>query len=222
MTIHLIKEIDKLKTALQSMGQLVDETLHAAVEVVLSGDKKLAVKVMQSDEMIDQRELEVEEECLKILALYQPVAKDLRFIVAALKINNDLERIGDMATNIAGRAFQLSALTPVTAPFDLRALCEKVTAMLHKSLEAMVKLDANMAEEVRRSDVQVDEIHRGMYEKTQTEMRKHPENCEQLILLLSVSKNLERIADLSTNIAEDVIYLVTGEIIRHKKQAMLR
>ena len=221
MTVHLIKEIDRLKSSLLSVGTLVEETLHMAVKAVLTRDRKLAVKVMQTDDIINEREVDVEEECLKLLALYQPVATDLRFIVAALKINNDLERIGDMASNIAGRAYTLSRHEHITPPFDLDALTEKTTSMLRKSLEALVNLDPSLSIQVREADHEVDEIHKEMYVKTQAEIKRCPENCEQLIMFLSVSKNLERIADLTTNIAEDVIYLVSGEIVRHRKHAFL-
>jgi phosphate transport system protein len=175
----------------------------------------LAARVIGVDLEIDKREVEVEEECLKLLALYQPVATDLRFIVTALKINNDLERIGDLAANIADRAESLATAPPITAPFDYQAMAESATDMLRKSVDALVNLDTALAREVLLSDDAVDALNRTTYEKVCSAARRTPENIDPLLRIMTVSHNLERIADHATNIAEDVIYMVEGKIVRH-------
>ena len=150
-----------------------------------------------------------------MLALYQPVATDLRLIVAALKINNDLERVGDLAVNIAERALFLATQKPVEIAFDFRLMGEKTQAMLAKSLDALVRADTALARQVCKSDDEVDAMNRKVYLRVQDAIRKNPEDLESLIHLLSVSRHLERIADLATNVAEDVIYMAEGEIVRH-------
>jgi phosphate transport system protein len=163
-------------------------------------------------------EVGVEEDCLKILALHQPVAIDLRFIVAVLKINNDLERIGDLAVNIAERSAFLSKHPPVGLSLGLIEMVDKVQDMLKHSLDALIGLSSGLAQEVCASDDAVDAMNRQMYIKIQDAIRKNPEQLESLIHLLSVSRHLERIADHATNIAEDVIYMVEGQIARHRTE----
>ena len=158
----------------------------------------------------------MEEECLKLLALHQPVAVDLRFLTAVIKINNDLERIGDQAVNIAERVVTIARRPPVTVPFDYTLMAEKTEAMLRESLDALVNLDADLAHEVCLKDDEVDDMNREIYDKVKDAIRSQPERVGYLINLLLVSRHLERIADLATNIAEEVIYMVEGEISRHK------
>jgi phosphate transport system protein len=160
----------------------------------------------------------LEEECLKILALHQPVAIDLRFVIAVLKINNDLERIGDLAVNIAERALFLTSQKPVDIPFDFMGMSEKTKIMLKMSLDALVNMDAKMAHDVCALDDGVDAINRRMYQQVQEGILENPEQIGSLIHCLSTSRHLERIADHATNIAEDVIYMVAGEIVRHKAE----
>jgi len=160
-------------------------------------------------------EVDLEEDCLKILALHQPVAIDLRFIVAVLKINSDLERIGDEAVNIAERARFLSSKEKLDFLLDFPPMAEKVQSMLNKSLRSLVDMDSRAAREVCISDDEIDAINKQMFIKVQERMKIHPEEIERLIPLLSVSRYLERIADHATNIAEDVIYMVEGVITRH-------
>ncbi|MBT6716503.1 MAG: phosphate signaling complex protein PhoU, partial [Nitrospina sp.] len=164
---------------------------------------------------IDQREVYVEEECLKILALHQPVANDLRLIIAILKINNDLERIADLSVNIAERAVYLSTQARVELPFDLQDMAQKVRSMLKRSLDSLVNRDDKLARQVCEDDDAVDDLNREMYGCVERAIKKDPDNLNSYIQLLSASRYLERMADHATNIAEDVIYLVTGEIIRH-------
>ncbi len=218
MSAHLKKEIDHLKKELLTLCGMVEDSLWQAVKSIKTRDVKLAEKVMDSDIETDQMEVKVEEECLKILALHQPVAIDLRFIITALKINSDLERIGDLAVNIAERSQFLSAQKPIDMPFDFETMAEKTQAMVKKSLVALVNIDCDLAGEVCRADDEIDAINRQMYDQVKDQTKQTPENIEILIHLLSISRHLERIADHATNIAEDVIYMVKGEIVRHKTE----
>jgi len=215
MTAHLRSEIEGLKRRLLTQAAMVEEQLALAVKAVEERSADLARRVMEGDLEIDRSEVTIEEECFKLLALHQPVAVDLRFIVAALKVNNDLERVGDLAVNIAERAAFLCDVSPVAVPFDFEGMAAKTRAMLAKSLDALINLDVAAANEVCRADDEVDAINRDMYEQVKKAIRKHPEHIEQLVHLLCVSRHLERVADHATNIAEDLIYLVEGRIVRH-------
>ena len=218
MSVHLHREIDELKKRILGLSALVEESLYKAVKAVEARDEKLARVVIEGDQQLDMVEVEVEEECLKILALHQPVAADLRFIVAVLKINNDLERIGDLAVNIASRAIKLSAIkTQPEALIDFQDLESKVQQMLRRSLESLVNLNEEIAKSVCSSDDAIDDINRSIHKQVIQATREHPNDVERFIILLSVSKNLERIADHATNIAEDVLYMIRGEIVRHSK-----
>ena len=174
MTIHLQREIEKLKKDLLLICSIVEEQVEMAIRALLDRDTVLAQKVVSGDADVDRREIEVEEECLKTLALHQPVANDLRMLIAALKINNDLERIGDLAVNIAREAEAFAAEPPVDVPIDVGGMIEAA-------------------------------------------IRSTPDRITALLKLMAVCRNLERIADRATNIAEDVIYMVEGKIVRHHK-----
>ena len=215
MTAHLIHEPQHLTQRTFSMATLVEDNLYLAVKAVQERNEDAAGQVINNDDAVDTAEIAVEEECLKLLALYQPVAIDLRFIVAVLKLNNDLERIGDLAVNIAERALFLCRLAPVPVPFDFDTMATKATRMLKQSLDSLINKDVAAAVAVCAADAEVDAINRGMYEQVKAAIREHPEHLDALIHLLSVSRHLERIADHTTNIAEDVIYLVEGRIARH-------
>ena len=218
MTVHMKREIDKLKHMLISLCEVVEASLQQAVKSIRQRDKKLAKKVIDTDIEIDHMEVDIEEECLKILALYQPVAIDLRFIITALKINNDLERIGDLAVNLAERSMFLAGQQKVDVPFDFDEMTEKTQSMLRKSLEALVNMDSKMAYEVCAADDEVDDMNRQMFQIVQDTIRTHPQWIGSLINLLSASRQLERVADHATNIAEDVIYMIEGRIVRHKAE----
>ncbi|OQX23779.1 MAG: phosphate transport system regulatory protein PhoU, partial [Desulfobacteraceae bacterium IS3] len=183
-------------------------------------DAELAEKIIKADYEIDEIEIEVEEECLKILALYQPVAVDLRFIIAVIKINNDLERIGDQAKNIAQRVKIIAKREKIEVAFDYVLMSEKVESMLRKSLDALVKMDCDLALNVCALDDEVDAIKNEAYDLLKQVMQQKPDRLGYLINLLLISRHLERIADHATNIAEEVIYLVEGEIVRHEKLAI--
>ncbi len=211
----LSREIDKLKERLLLIGGEVERSLSDAVRAVDERDLELARKVVDHDTEIDRMEVDLEEECLKILALYQPVATDLRFIVTVLKVNNDLERIGDLAANIADYSLMLNGGKDVPFSYDFATMAAKTQEMLSNSLDALVNRSADLAHRVRNADDEVDDLHRQMYGKVEKRMKDHPELMSVFIKHIGLSRCLERIADLATNIAEDVIYLVTGEIVRH-------
>lgn len=218
MSLHLQRQIDKLKKMVLTLGTRVEETVEGAIRSIETRDTSNAQKIIDADNEIDLMEIDVEEECLHTLALHQPVAFDLRYVVAVLKINNDLERIADLAVNIAEKVEYLRQWNPPTiAAFDLPTMTRKVRVMLHQSLDAMVQIDPDMAEKVRAMDDEVDLIHRQMYHSVQKAIRQNPEDVDFLISLLGVSRNLERIADHAVNIAEDVIYMARGDILRHKR-----
>ena len=213
--IRLQKEIEILKRELLTLGAIVEERVATAVKSLAKRDIALADRIIDGDNEIDDMEVELEEGCLKILALHQPVAVDLRVIIAVLKINNDLERIGDLAVAIAERARDLSAMREISLPFDFLGMSSSVQEMLRKSLDALVEWNIGLANDVCSLDDNVDEENRAMYHNVREAITQHPEQIEQLLGCLSVSRYLERIADHATNIAEDVIYLISGSIVRH-------
>ncbi|MEJ2199451.1 MAG: phosphate signaling complex protein PhoU [Desulfuromonadaceae bacterium] len=215
MTGHMEREIEKLKRSILALAAVVEESVKQAVIALESNDIDLARKIIAGDLAVNQKEVELEEECLKILALHQPVAADLRFIVAVLKINNDLERIGDLAANMADRVASLSAAKEHEVPFDLSKMADKAELMLEKALDALVKFDVNLAYEAIKLDDVVDNMHKKNFAEIKEEIRQKPKQIDALISYLSISRYLERIADLATNIAEDVVYLIEGKIVRH-------
>lgn len=218
MTVHLLREINVLKESLLLLGARVEHGVQHAVEAVSTLSPELAQVIIEEDAEIDQMEIEIEEDCLKILALHQPVAIDLRFIIAALKINSDLERIGDLSANIARQTLQLvneGSSSPAEAPFDYQEMTVRVQEMLRQSIEALVNLDAEAARRVCAADVEVDLIHQAMYETAKTSIQANPARTGRVIAYMIVARHLERIADHATNIAEDVIYMIDGTIVRH-------
>src|SRR4030095_15957954 len=213
------REIENLKKLLLSLGAIVEEQIHRAVLARERRDAALAEEVFNRDNEVDSLEILVEEECLKILALYQPVAKELRFVIAVLKMNNDLERICDLAENIARRAKYLSKKEKIDIISDFSEIANKAQMMVKKSLDALVNTDEKLAREVIAADEIVDKLTKQMLKKTINAVEKHPDKVKEYFSIRSISKNLERMADSATNIAEDVVYLCTGEIIRHKPEA---
>ncbi|MHB9025030.1 MAG: phosphate signaling complex protein PhoU [Armatimonadota bacterium] len=216
MTRHMQRELDKLKKSILTLCGVVEDSVRLAVQSVTERDIALAQRVIDMDSDIDTIEVDVEEECLKILALYQPVAIDLRVVVAVLKMNNDLERIGDLSVNIAERALFLATEAPLETPLNFIEMSEKSQAMLRGSLDSLMKADTGLAHSIILSDDEVDEMNRDMYRIIMGGIQQHPDRLAGYISLLSVSRHLERIADYATNIAEDVIYMINGEIVRHK------
>ncbi|MBI3829519.1 MAG: phosphate signaling complex protein PhoU [Planctomycetes bacterium] len=222
MSKHMQVEIEKLKKKLLGLSAVVEESVRRAVASIDRRDDALAKRVIESDIEIDHQEVDVEEDCLKLLALYQPVATDLRFIVAVLKLNNDLERIGDLAVNIAERAVFLAKQKKIDLSIDLLTMAEKSQKMLRESLDALVNHDSKLARTVCAADDEVDAMNREMYGHIKEAIHRHPERVDYLLHLLSVSRHLERIADHATNIAEDVIYMIEGEIVRHAAERFLK
>lgn len=215
MTMHFQREMNRLNQDLVSVGKQVEEQLTMAFNAFVQMDVTTARKVIKGDAEVDNVEVEMEEECLKLLALYQPVANDLRLIVAVLKINNDLERIGDHAKNMAEIVLQMAEIGPMKVPENMIAIFEKTKLMLRKVLLAFVELDIKIAEAVLAMDDEVDALCKSQL-PLQIEMIQHePDYAGQHLMLLSVCRQLERIGDHASNIAEDIIYLLTGDIIRH-------
>ena len=215
MSQHLQKEIANLKNKLLTMGSVVEDMIYLATKSIVQRDAHMAEEIISRDLKVDEMEVSVEEECLKILALHQPVAIDLRFIIAVLKINSDLERVGDLAVNIAERSLFLAGQEEVSLAFNITAMANKVESMLTRSIDSLVNLNVPLAYRIRAEDDEVDGLNREMYDKVKEELSSHPESANSLLHLLSVGRHLERVADHATNIAEDVIYLVDAEIIRH-------
>ena len=216
MKRHLQVELEKLKKRILLMAGMAEESVQNAAKALKARDLELAQRIIDGDQAMNELEVEIEEECLKILALHQPVAVDLRFIVAVIKINNDLERVGDMAVNIAERVLVVAKKPPVSFTFDFDQMAAKVEAMLKQSLDSLVNLDVDMAYRVGFMDDEVDGLKIRCYDLVKDALRNEPDRANSLINLFLVSRHLERIADHATNIAEDVIYMVEGQIHRHK------
>ena len=212
---HLQRDLEQLKKDILTYGAMVEESINGAITALLTRRSDLAQEIIQGDDKLDQREVAIEEFCLKVLALHQPVAVDLRFIIAVMKVNNDLERMGDLAVNIAERARYLSTHDPLQGPLDFSAMTRSVQTMVRESLDALIHLDTALARQVLTEDEEVDDMNRGMYDVLQKIMAEDPSTIKRAVHTLSASRHLERIADLATNIAEDVIYLNEGKIVRH-------
>lgn len=221
MTGHFQKELRQIKQMLLSLGTLVEERVRMVNEAVETLEGDIARQIIEKDYEIDQMEIDVEEECLKALALYQPVAVDLRFLIAVIKINNDLERIGDEAVNIAERVEFLSKQAQLPFRFDYTIMIEKAQDMLKKSLDALVNMDLNLAYQVLTLDDEVDRINRDAFDAIKDAMKKLSGGEAEsgamgcLINMLFIARHLERIADHATNISEEVIYMIEGDIVRH-------
>ncbi len=215
MPRHLQRAIDKLMEELHGLSAWVEENVKRAIQALEERDGDLARRVKKEDEAIDKKEMEIEEECLKIFALHQPVAIDLRYLVAILKITNDLERIGDLALNIAKAVIRIVENPLIIKHRDFRSIYSKVREMVKMSIDALVKLDLKTAQDVLEADNEVDRLNRLLYNEVIEDIKKTPQYVEVLIQYIHIVRHLERIADHATNISEDVIYLISGEIARH-------
>lgn len=216
MSLHLQRDLGELKKNILLLGSMVEKAINDAILALNNRETELAEKVLHDEAAIDAKEVQIEEECMKILALHQPVAADLRFIVAVLKVNNDLERMGDFAANIANRAIYLAQFDPlIILPEFIEVLPVLVRTMVRDALDALVKLDVKLANKVIEMDDQIDEINRKMYKQVTLTIAKDTTTVDRAINLLSTSRYLERIGDLSTNIAEDVLFMVQGSVVRH-------
>jgi phosphate transport system protein len=216
MSKHLERDLEDLQQSVLAMATAVEEAISRSVQALQERQVGLARQIIEGDNQIDQQENRIEQECLKLLALHQPVAIDLRRIAAILKINTDLERMADLAVNIAERGLRLADLPPIAVPEKLDRMSDLTKAMVRQSLDAFFKLDANEARRVCRQDDDVDRWNSEIITELVLLMGRSPELIEPGLSLFSATRHLERIADHATNIAEDVIYLVEGEIVRHR------
>ena len=216
MERHADQEFDELKRELVRMAALAETAIGNAVRALRLRDVRLADDVLRADDAINRLELAIDERCLRMLALYQPEAGDLRFIAMALKINNDLERIGDQAVNIAERSLELFKEPSLKPLIDIPHLAQLVQAMLTHSVNAFIHRDAALARSVCRQDDEVDVFDDQLFRELLTCMMREPRAITRAVNLILVSRHLERVADHATNIAEDVIYLVEGRHVKHR------
>ena len=220
MSKHLERDLDNLQQDLLALAASVEEAIHKAIRALQERDVPLAEEVIDGDNDIDNEENHVEEECLKVLALHQPVAVDLRRVASVLLINTDLERMADLAEDIAERALALARWPAIPVPADLQRMTDLASSMVRQSLDAFVNLDAKLARLVCRLDDEVDRYNKSIIDELIALMRRSPDSVEAGLSLFSATRHLERIGDHATNIAEDVIYLVEGAIVRHRPAAV--
>ena len=218
MSKHLERDLKSLDNEILSLSSMVEQMIERACRALRETRVDLAREVVTAEYEINDREVHIEEQCLKILALHQPVAVDLRRVATVLKINNDLERIADMAVNIAERAQSLVLHPEFEIPKLLEQMASVATSMVHSSLDAYVNLDVELARDVCRRDDEVDQYNREVIELLHSVMKERADQVEAALHFFSAARHVERIADHATNIAEDVIYLVDGDIARHKHE----
>lgn len=209
---HLLHE---LKQHLLFLSGQVEDAVAKVVQAIMTRDSRLAREVIAADTEIDNLEVRIEGECQRILALHQPVAGDLRFVVATLKINNDLERMGDLAKKIGKNVVYLCGVPPTGAQPDFREIAEKARSMVKRSIDAFVNADAELARQVMADDDAVDQLKDELYEELRSAIRSNPDELEALLKLYGVTRNLERLGDMATHVAEEVIFIVEGDIVRH-------
>ena len=219
MSIHLHRDLEVLHRSVLTMSAMVEQLVHKAVDELGKPHTELTPGLIDSDDEIDRLDVRIEEDCLKILALHQPVAIDLRRIATVLKITAELERVADLGVNIAERAQGLAACAEISVPEKMLEMARMALDMLHRSIDAFVNLDYPLAHEVSGRDDQVDRLNREIIEELIVLMQRKPELIESGMHLFSASRHIERVADHATNIAEDVVYLIEGEIIRHRRHA---
>ncbi|ABC77371.1 phosphate signaling complex protein PhoU [Syntrophus aciditrophicus] len=212
---HYEKELQELKEGLLYLGGLTERAIENALQALLGRDSELARKVIADDNAIDQLDSENEERCIRILALRQPAARDLRFIATAIKINGHLERIGDMAVNIAEKVLLLNEEPQLKPYIDIPRMGEIVQRMIRQSMDALVNENVELADQVRKDDEIVDELTEQVFRELLTFMIENPRTIKVALLIMQISKNLERIADHAEGIADMVIYMVTGKSVRH-------
>jgi len=218
---HFVEDLELLKTKLLEMGALVESAIQRSISAVTQKDRGAAEQVFMSEARINAIEIEIDDFAISLLALQQPMAADLRLIVAALKINTDLERMGDLAVNIAQRALSLMEGPVIKPMIDIPHIAGLVQSMVRKALDAFVHRDADLARSVLSSDDAVDNMRTACYHELVSFMEQDPQHIQQALALLSITRNLERVADHSTNIAEDVLFLVKGVDVRHHAEVQL-
>ena len=215
MGVHFQRELERLQRQILTLGAEVQLDVSTAVRSVVRRDLALARTAIAREELTNTMEVDIEEECLKILALYQPVATDLRHVVAALKINQNLERIGDLAVHVAERGIKLAAHPPMALPPEIEAMAGKAQGMLKRVLDAFVTQDSVGAHAVCTDDAEIDVLRRAVNQQVEAEVKRNPAMFEPLVQIMHIARHLERIADHATNFAEDLIYQVEGRIVRH-------
>ena len=215
MSKHLQLGLDDLREELLALFGVVEQMVDMAVRSLVERRPDLANRVIQTDSVVDAREVKLEEECLKMLALHQPVATDLRQVITVVKINSELERMADLACNIAERAMALDMYPLFTVPDELNDMVRESNSMVRRALDAFVTGDTAKAREVIRDDDVVDAMNRIIIDQLQELMQESPEHVIPAVHCFSASRNIECVADLATSLAEDVVYLVEGEIVRH-------
>jgi len=215
---HFEEDLAALKQRLLNMGGLVEERVHQAIISLVERRADLAETVVAGDGDVNDLQIEIDDRCLKLLALQQPIAKDLRLITAAMKINADLERIGDQAVNIAENALKMMNQPPLKPLIDIPRMAELAERMTRASLDSFVRKDAGLARDVLTQDDEVDQLKDHVFRILLTYMMADPGTIERALGLILVSRNLERIADHATNIAEDVIFLVEAKDVRHRHE----
>jgi phosphate transport system protein len=212
---HFEEEMQALKNRLLNMGALVEERVHDATHALIDRRLETAERIIGSDQDVNDLQIEIDDRCLRLLALQQPMASDLRLITAAMKINADLERIGDQAVNIAEQAVRVLAHPPLKPIIDLPRMAEIAERMTRESLDAFVRKDAKLARNILARDDEVDQLKDQVFRVLLTYMMADPGTIERALGLILVSRHLERIADHATNIAEDVIFVVEAKDVRH-------
>ncbi len=215
MERHFEQDLDALKEQLLLMGGRAESVVQKSIRALERRDAALAREVFADDHIIDRQEIEVEERCIRLLALQQPLARDLRFITAALKISNDLERVGDHAVNIAGSALRLSEEPELKPLVDIPRMEVLATAMLREALDNFVRQDSESARRLVRRDDEVDNLNRQVFRELISFMVEDPKTISRALELILVARNLERVADLATNIAEEVVFIAEARIIKH-------
>ena len=218
MSKHLARDLAMLDRELLALSSVVDEMIAQASRALTDRDGDAASQLVASDREVDRREVMIEEACLKVLALHQPVAIDLRRVATVLKINNDLERIADLAVNVAERALHLSDDPAAPMPVKLERMAAEARSMVARALDAFVNLDVELAKSVCHNDDTLDVMNADVISELRARMAAHPEEVDTCLNFFSASRHFERIADHATNIAEDVIYLVEGDIVRHRHE----
>ncbi len=214
--------MEGLESKLLAMSSQVEEMIHLAFQAMKDGRIELTREVFEQEAIVDRREVEIEEECLKILALHQPVASQLRTVATMLKANNDLERIADLAVNLAERAIAVGEHPQVRPPAALEGMVNLAWNMVSSSLDAFFRLDPEMAAEILRKDDELDQLNRDVIDELCQSMQESPSTVPAALHFFSASRHIERIGDHATNIAEDVIYLVRGEIARHQRETQTK
>jgi phosphate transport system protein len=215
-SIQYEKELQTIKDSLIYMAALVEKSIDKDIEALLKKDSVLAEKVMVDDDQIDALDMEIEERCIRLLALRQPAAKDLRFITTAIKINGHLERIGDMASNIAEKIIILNEEPQLKPYIDMPRMAEIARSMIRESIDSFVREDIALANKVRKDDEIIDNLNEQIFRELLTYMMEDPRSIHRAMIITQISKNLERISDHAKGIADMVVYMVTGESVRHE------